>query len=331
MIITSQVKCVKLAAEVIKLINQELAQDVFKDAGENVSFVTLELNRLDQAKEKAVIQAFADRYPAILRSMRIRCIHDHLKVAIGFSYKAWTYLFPDAPIPKELETFAGIKENGYEMPATAGDIFIHIRADRATVIYETQRQFTEILRSVTHVVDETKGFRFFEGRAIIGFVDGTEVPTGYEAIQDSLIDSEEDPYFINGSYAFAQKWYHDMRQWNDIATAMQEKAIGRKKFSDTELEDEDKMPNAHTLASHLEEDGVEKKIIRMNVPYSNPAQEDTGTFFIAYSNHWNIIKGMLQQMMDEKDFLLSFSKVLSGQAYFVPSFAILEDIADGKL
>lgn len=313
------------------MINQEFAQDVFKDAGENVSFVTLELNRKDRDKEVAVIRDFVDRYPAILRSMRIRCVQDHLKVAIGFSYQAWTYLFPNSPVPKELETFADIQQNGYTMPATPGDLFIHIRADRTTVVYEVQRQFTEILRSITHIIDETKGFRYFEGRAIIGFVDGTEVPTGYEAVQDSLIHSEDDPEFVNGSYAFAQKWKHDMNKWNDMAIHMQEKAIGRRKFSDTELEDEQKMPNAHTLASHLEQNGVEQKIIRMNVPYSNPAREDTGTFFIAYSNHWKIIKDMLQQMMSEKDFLLSFSTILSGQTYFMPSFPTLEDIADGTI
>ena len=313
------------------MINTSLAQDVFKDSGENISFVTLNLNRKNHTEEVEIIRIFASYYPSILRSMRIRCNQDHLKVSIGFSYNAWIYLFPNSPIPKELTTFQGISNTKYSMPGTPGDLFIHIRADRMAVVYEVQRQFTEILKSITYVIDETKGFRYFEGRAIIGFVDGTEVPVGEEAINCSLIDSKDDSFFTNGSYAFAQKWIHDMDKWNHMGQKIQEKAIGRRKLDDLELLDKNKFENAHTLASHLEENGIEEKIIRMNVPFSNPAHQETGTFFIGYSNHFSIIKKMLDQMIDMEDFLLSFSKVLSGQLYFIPSFNNLEDINNGKI
>ncbi len=117
------------------MINKFLAQDVFKDCGENVSIVTLNLNKKNHKKEVEIIKIFASYYPAILRSMRIRCNKDHLKVSVGFSYDAWVYLFPHAPIPKELTTFHGINNTKYNMPGTPGDLFIHIRADRMAVVY----------------------------------------------------------------------------------------------------------------------------------------------------------------------------------------------------
>jgi len=139
---------------------------------------------------------------------------------------------------------------------------------------------------------------------------------------------DEDATFENGSYAFAQKWQHDMPVWEHMPTEDQEKAVGREKFSDFELADEDKFKNAHNVASKFEVDGVEQKIVRMNVPFSNPAAGNTGTYFIGYARHWTVTKGMLQNMLDQGDFLLTFSKLLSGQLFFIPSRDLLAQIAD---
>ncbi|CAM3151036.1 Dyp-type peroxidase [Leuconostoc rapi] len=313
-------------------INPDKAQDVWKDAGEHVQFTVLKLNRDNQKAAQEAIQEFADRSQAIIRSLRIRDSHltavSGLKVAFGFSNHAWDYLFPNQPKPHELETYQTLSGPEYSMPATDGDLFFHIRASNEAVVYEAQTQFMRFLKSITTVVDETKGFRYFEGRAIIGFIDGTEAPGVEDSAAYALI-GDEDQQFINGSYAFGQKWQHHMDFWNHLKTEDQEKAVGREKFTDIELEDEDKFSNAHNVASKFEKDGEEQKIIRMNVPFSNPAAGQTGTYFIGYARHWSITKGMLQNMLDQSDFLLKFSEILSGQLFFIPSRETLSQIADG--
>ena len=265
-------------------MNPNQAQDVWKDAGEHVQFTVLELKREDQAKEQAAIEEFVDRYQAIIRSLRIRDNKGNLKASLGFSNAAWDYLFPNAPKPKELETYQTISGDKYSMPATKGDIFLHIRANDEAVVYEMISQCMLFLKDYTTVVDETKGFRYFEGRAIIGFIDGTEAPQVEDAA-DYAIVGDEDPFFENGSYAFAQKWRHHMDIWNKLTTEDQEKAVGRKKFSDLELSDKEKFKNAHNVTSQAKINGVEQKIVRMNVPYSDPASGITGTYFIGYSRH----------------------------------------------
>ncbi|WP_137597639.1 Dyp-type peroxidase [Paucilactobacillus kaifaensis] len=314
-------------------VNVRDAQDVWKDVGEHVQFTVLKLKRENPVADRAAIREFADRSQAIIRSLRIRDSHlaadSGLKVAFGFSNNAWDYLFPNAPKPKELETYTGLTGGQYEMPATPGDIFFHIRANNEAVVYEAQTQFRRFLSDITDVVDETKGFRYFEGRAIIGFIDGTEAPAVEDAA-DYAIVGDEDPQFINGSYAFAQKWHHNMDFWEHLKTEEQEKAVGREKFTDLELDDDDKYHNAHNVSSKIEVDGEEQKIIRMNVPYSDPASGNTGTYFMGYSRHWKVTKLMLQQMLDTSDFLLTFSSILSGQLFFIPSRKLLEQIADGS-
>ncbi|GAW63743.1 Dyp-type peroxidase [Ligilactobacillus acidipiscis DSM 15836] len=316
-------------------VDASQAQDVWKDIGEHVQFTVLKLKRQDQASDREAIQEFADRYQAILRSLKIRDAdpktgRSSLKASFGFSSDAFEYLFPDAPKPKELENFTGLKGPKYSMPGTGGDLFFHLRASNEAVVYEAQTQFMHFLKDIAEVQDETKGFRYFEGRAIIGFVDGTEAPQIEDAAGYALIGDEDENY-INGSYAFAQKWLHDMDFWNKMKTEQQERAVGREKFTDLELEDEDKMPNAHNVSSNIEIDGEEQKIVRMNVPFSDPASGKTGTYFIGYARHWEVTKKMCQQMVDTSDFLLTFSTLLSGQLFFIPSRLTLDAIADGEL
>ncbi|KRM89066.1 Dyp-type peroxidase [Liquorilactobacillus vini] len=312
-------------------INQ--AQDVWKDVGQQVQFTVLKLKRQDPEKERQKIREFADRYQAIIRSLRIRSAdlnqQSSLKVTFGFSFQAWTYLFPNAAWPKELETYQTLTSDRFTMPATDGDLFFHIRADNEAIVYEAQSQFRHFLKEITTVVDETKGFRYFEGRAIIGFIDGTEAPEAKDAAEYALI-GDEDPVFANGSYAFAQKWLHNMEFWDHLKTEQQEKGIGRKKFSDYELDEQDKYHNAHNISSKIEINGQEQKIVRMNVPFSDPAAGKTGTYFIGYARHWKVTKKMLEQMLATSDFLLSFSTIISGQLFFIPSYDLLNQISSGE-
>ena len=312
-------------------VNPGNAQDVYKDVGRSVNFTVLNLNRKDQNDERARIEEFIDRSQAIIRSLRIRADREHLLVAIGFSSSAWDYLFPGAPKPKELEDFKTIAANGYTMPATGGDIFLHVRAKSEDVVFECMSQFMQFLRPITTVLDETHGFRYLEGRAIIGFIDGTEAPSGPDSPPWALV-GDEDPEFTGGSYAFLQKWIHNMAFWENLSTDDQEKAVGRRKYSDLELSDDQKAqkPMAHNLASKLEIGDEEIKIIRMNVPFSYPALNQNGTMFIGYSQHWEHTKAMCQQMVDRQDYLLTFSEIKTGQLFFVPSRDLLDKMAGGE-
>ena len=235
------------------------AQDIWKDVGKNVSFVVLKLKRENLAADQEAIAEFADRSQAIERSMMIRAADANLKVSIGFSRTAWDYLFLNAVVPKQLETYTTLTGPEYSMPASEGDIFLHVRAGDEAVVYEVVRQFMVFLEPIATVLDVTKGFRYFEGRAIIGFIDGTEAPAEFEAADYALV-GEEDPEYINGSYAFAQKWLHDMDFWGKMKTEEQEKAVGRHKFDDLELEDDEKFHNAHNVAAKIEVDGEEQKM-----------------------------------------------------------------------
>jgi len=275
-------------------------QDVYKDAGQSVNFTTLLLNRKDRDAELEVIQDMADRIQAIKRSVSIRANGEGLGIAFGFSR------------------------------AVAADLFLHVRSNNESVTYTVVDQIMEFLRPITFVVDETHGFHYEQGRAIIDFVDGTENPVGQEAVEWSVI-GDEDPEFTNGSYAFAQKYEHDLDAWRALSTEMQEKFIGRRKFSDIELEDDEKDPAAHNVVAQDNRDDEEHKIVRMNAPFAQPGQGVRGTYFIGYARYWDVTKTMLTNMFTQNDKLLDYSKPITGMLFFIPSLDTLDAIAEGEL
>ena len=311
-------------------VNANLAQDVFKDAGESVIFLMLSLKREGKDKECEIIADMADRIEAIQRSMNIRVAPETVKLTFGFSNRAWEYLFPHAAKPKELEDFKGVNGKNHQAPTTPADLFLHVRADEASTTYLVVDQIMGFLRPIVDVVDETHGFHYREGRAIIDFIDGTENPVGEEAKEWAIIGAE-DPDFINGSYAFAQKYVHDLDAWRALPTEVQEKYIGRRKYSDLELDDDEKDPRAHNIISQDNRDDEEHKIVRMNVVYANPGEGVRGTYFIGYARHWDVTRTMVINMFTQDDRLLEYSTALKGQLFFIPSKELMGRIAEGEL
>jgi putative iron-dependent peroxidase len=183
-------------------------------------------------------------------------------------------------------------------------------------------------------VDEVHGFRYFDDRDLIGFVDGTENPRGDAAFEAVLI-GEEDPAFAGGSYVIVQKYLHDLQGWNALSTEAQERIIGRRKLDDIELDDSIKPTSAHNALTTIVEDGKEIKILRDNMPFGRPGSAEFGTYFIGYSRSPRTIEQMLENMFIGKppgnyDRLLDFSRAITGNLFFVPSATYLENVAEDQ-
>jgi porphyrinogen peroxidase len=183
------------------------------------------------------------------------------------------------------------------------------------------------------VVDEVQGFRYFDMRSIIGFVDGTENPVGRKAEGFTLV-GDEDSEFRGGSYVLVQKYLHNMNAWNSLTVEAQEKVIGRTKLADIELDDQAKPSNAHSALTVItDEDGNEVKILRDNMPFGRPGAGEFGTYFIGYARSPQPLELMLENMfvgrpVGNYDRLLDFSTAVTGGLFFVPSADLLEELAD---
>jgi putative iron-dependent peroxidase len=220
----------------------------------------------------------------------------------------------------------------HHAPATPGDLLFHIRAERMDLCFELATQIVTRLGAAASVVSEIHGFKYFDNRDLLGFVDGAENPVAQAAI-DAVLIGEEDAAFAGGSYVIVQKYLHDLGRWNAMPVEQQEKIIGREKLSDIELDDSVKPSFAHNvLTSIVDEDGEELEILRDNMPFGDVGKGEFGTFFIGYARSPSRIEQMLDNMFVGKppgnyDRLLDVSRAATGSLYFVPTSLFLEDIA----
>src|SRR6266446_2914372 len=308
-----------------------LAQSVAAPLTRAAIFLVLTINPGPEHRE--TVRAFCGDLAALLRAVEFRDIEGGLSCVMGFGSDAWDRLF-GAPRPAELHPFREIRAAGRHAVATAGDLLFHIRAKRMDLCFELATQIMARIGDAVSAVDEVHGFRYFDDRDLIGFVDGTENPRGDAAI-DAVLIGEEDATFAGGSYVIVQKYLHDLKEWDALPTEAQERIIGRKKLSDIELDDSVKPTSAHSALTTIVEDGKEVKILRDNMPFGRAAQGEFGTYFIGYSRSPRTIEQMLENMFVGRpagnyDRLLNFSRAVTGNLFFVPSATFLEAVTEDQ-
>ncbi|RFD21406.1 Dyp-type peroxidase [Komagataeibacter melaceti] len=267
---------------------------------------------------------------SLVRGVGFRIPDGRLSCVTGIGSSAWDILF-DGPRPKELHPFREI--NGvHHAPSTPGDLLFHIRATRMDLCFELATAIVSRLEGAATVIDEVHGFKYFDARDLLGFVDGTENPSG-QAATDCTIIGDEDPDFSGGSYVIVQKYLHDLKKWNAIPTETQEDIIGRKKLSDIEQADSVKKSYAHNVLTTIEENGEQLQIVRDNMPFGEVGKGEFGTYFIGYACSPARTEQMLQNMFVGKppgnyDRLLDVSTAVTGVLFFIPTTDFLDGAPD---
>ena len=280
---------------------------------------------------RAALRSFCGDLAALLRAVEFRDLEGGLSCVMGFGSGAWDGLF-GLPRPAELHPFQEIRAGARHAVSTPGDVLFHIRAKRMDLCFELATQLMARIGKAVSPVDEVQGFRYFDDRDLMGFVDGTENPRGVAATEAVLV-GDEDADFVGGSYVIIQKYLHDLGAWNALSTEAQERIIGRTKLSDIELEDSVKPTSAHSALTTIVEGGKEIKILRDNMPFGRAAHGEFGTYFIGYSRSPSTTEQMIENMFIGRppgnyDRLLDFSRAVTGNLFFVPSATFLENVTE---
>lgn len=286
------------------------------------------------ADYKPVFETVCGLIGNLNRSMAIRVVNAGASCVMGIGHDAWLKLGLPTPLPKELTTFKPIAGRKHVAVSTPGDLHFHLRASSTAVCFDMAKALSNALSPVAECLEEIHGFRYWDGRSVIGFVDGTENPVGDERSQFGLV-GDEDPAYRGGSYLFVQKYLHNLTAWEALPVEAQEKIIGRYKQSDVEMPDDVKPSNAHSaLANLTDDDGNDLKIVRDNMPFGHPQKGEFGTYFIAYANTFSTTRKMLERMFlgvpeGNYDRLLDFSTAHTGTLFFVPTMEMLDGFSEG--
>jgi putative iron-dependent peroxidase len=284
---------------------------------------------LDAGGEETVRRLLGD-LGGLQRAVGFRVPGGGLSCVVGIGSRAWGRLF-SGPAPAGLRPFREVKGSRHRAPATPGDLLFHLRAAQADLCFELSSKIAGRLRGVVTFVDEVQGFKYFDERDLLGFVDGTENPTDDEARAAVTLD-DGSPH-AGGSYVAIQKYVHDLDAWNRLPVEEQERIVGRTKLDNVEIPDDVRLSNSHvSLNTLVDEDGTERAVLRDNMPFGSPSRGEFGTYYIAYASDPTVIERMLHNMFvgdppGNYDRILDFSTALTGGLFFAPTAGFLEDLA----
>ena len=291
---------------------------------DHARFIVLRLKDLTLPELKEKIEDLLDT--------RDRLITQHptaeIKTAIAFGPELWTKLYTQSP--EEFKQLAPI-QGAFEMPAVPADVLIHIASQRSDICFTLSQAFFDGIQDKVEVLDERVCFRYFDGRDLTGFIDGTENPQFPDDRAETALLAEDAGIFADGSFVFAQRYIHDLDKWKRLKVDAQENVMGRSKLESIEMDDDVKPENAHIARVVIEDDkGEEMEILRHSLPYGDGKGEQ-GLFFIAYTKNLGIIDDMLKHMFGTTgdgihDRLLHFVTAVDGAYFFAPSEELLEEV-----
>jgi putative iron-dependent peroxidase len=303
------------------------------DAPLSLAAVFLVVTVAREQSALAKVASVLDGLDDLIKTVGFRDLSARLSCIAGIGSDLWGRLGSGGR-PKELKPFAPISGSVHAAPSTPGDLLFHIRSERPDLCFEFERILLDNLGDGVTVVDEVSGFRYFDARDLLGFVDGTANPTGLDLPASALV-GDEDGDFAGGSYVVVQKYLHDLNAWTRTPTPLQEEIIGRTKIDNIEIDDDDAPRKSHkSLATIVDADGNEHDILRDNMPFGRPGKQEFGTYFIGYSRFLWVIEKMLQRMYvgdppGAYDRLLDFSTPHTGTTFFAPTRSTLQTLVQG--
>lgn len=290
------------------------SQNVLDYHGNNAIFMVWNFKRNLEVKD--AFNRICKLVINLNNSTNVRFPDSGASCVIGIGYNAWLDLHLPVPIPKELENFVPIVGKKHTAVCSKGDLHFHIRGNDNSACYDMAHAVSDVLEPVAISMEEIHSFRYWDGRSILGFVDGTENPQGQERAFFGLV-GDDDPVYKGGSYLFVQKYIHDLTAFEELSVEEQEKVFGRYKSNDIEMQDNIKPSNSHIALANV---GDEFKIIRDNMPFGNISTNEMGTYFIAYASTFSTVKKMLNNMFigsptGNYDRLLDFSTPETGTLF----------------
>ncbi|MDO4919000.1 Dyp-type peroxidase [Kocuria sp.] len=300
-------------------------QKILAAPAKSAMFLVLSINEGAEAQVAEILTGVSD----LTKAVSFRVPASDLLCVVGIGSHAWDRLF-DAPHPRQLHPFREIAGPTHTAVATPGDLLIHLRAGTQDVCFELAKHLMRRFGPHVTVEDEVQGFKFFEERDLLGFVDGTANPEGEDAVAAALV-GDQDPAYRGGSYVVVQKYLHDMAAWEALSTEEQERVIGRSKLEDIEMSDEQKPANSHVALNDLDDvAGHAREIVRDNMPFGRVGSAEFGTYFIGYAADPAVTETMLENMFlgnppGTHDRILDFSTAVTGGLFFAPPRSFLDD------
>ena len=216
-----------------------------------------------------------------------------------------------------LRSFPSLSGPGCEVPATQGDIWVWLRGSDRGRIAHAAREVARLLDPAFRCARVVDGFRYESGLDLTGYEDGTENPTGEDAVAAAIVGGAG-PGLDGASFVAQQLWAHDLDHFESLDQGERDNIIGRRLSDNEELDDAP--ASAHVKRTAQESFEPEAFVVRRSMPWSDATGE--GLMFVAFGKSLDAFEAQLRRMAGLEDGIVDglfrFSRPHSGGYYWCP-------------
>jgi len=216
-----------------------------------------------------------------------------------------------------LRTFPAWSGGGLDIPSTQSSLWCWLKGDDRGELLHRSRHIEKSLSSAFSLESSIDAFRYGTGQDLTGYVDGTENPTGDEAISAGIL-SGQGVGLDGSSFVAVQQWLHNLDGFDDMTTTEQDHSIGRK-ISDNE-EIDDAPDSAHVKRTAQEDFDPDAFVVRRSMPWSD--DEYAGLVFIAFGKSFDAFEALFNRMLGKDDgvidALFKFTSPITGSYFWCP-------------
>lgn len=217
-----------------------------------------------------------------------------------------------------LRVAAAQAATGVAIPSTPAAIWVWLRGEDRGDILHAARGVSAVLEGVFALQSSVDAFRYRGGLDLTGYEDGTENPTGTEALRTAFVGAGE---LAGSSFVAVQKWRHDLDRFAAMQPEEQDHTIGRRRSDNEELEDAPE--SAHVKRTAQESFTPEAFLLRRSMPWADANGQ--GLVFVAFAGSFAAFEAQLARMIGLEDGivdgLFKFTQPLSNGYYWCPPVA----------
>lgn len=249
---------------------------------------------------------------AVLGALTEQTLGDDLVVGIGQPLA----LALRSEIPG-LRGFTAHSGPGITVPSTQAALWCWLRGtDRGELMHASRALEAELEPSfeVEQILDT---FVYAGGRDLTGYEDGTENPTGDDALTAGIL-ADAGPGLDGSSFVAVQQWVHDLESFEDFSPAERDDIIGRRRSDNEELADAP--PSAHVKRTAQEDFAPPAFVVRRSMPWVD--EDGEGLLFLAFGRSLDAYDALLLRMTGAEDGvvdgLFRFTRPITGGFYWCP-------------
>jgi len=223
-------------------------------------------------------------------------------------------VFADPAALRDLEALTG---PGIEVPSTPAALWCWLRGDDRGELVHRGRAIESVLAPAFKAQGLIDAFQYDASRDLTGYEDGTENPTGDEAV-DAAVVNGQGAGLDGGSFVAVQQWQHDLDRFAAMPRDEQDATFGRRREDNEEIDD---APiSAHVKRTAQESFEPEAFVVRRSMPWAEGAR--AGLVFVAFGRSLDAFEVQMRRMVGADDgvtdALFRFTRPLTGAAFWCP-------------